>query len=110
MTNVDTDIADVDLAAKRLGLQAKMAEQRLLIGQLIAPEAADDNELNGQFPRSKTMRLITRHPAGTLQVVTKVGMLLLGGRMVRSITGLFILGKAFSAVAGNKSTAVYVDR
>lgn len=91
-----SSIPDTSPAAQRLALRQQMAQQRQRISHLIDPEAGA--EANNQFPRSMTMRLITQHPAGTLQVLSKVALLLFSTRMIRSLSGMLILGKIVRSV------------
>ena len=94
-----TSTTEQNLAAQRLALRRQMAQQRLRISLLAAPETAINKEAHKPLPRSITMRLITQHPTGAVKVVSQIALLLFGTRTVRSLNSLMILSKLVRSIA-----------
>ena len=103
-----SSIPEISLAEQRLELRQKMAEQRQHISHLVDPDSGA--EANNQFPRSMTMRLITQHPAGTLQVVSKIALLLLGTRTIRSLSTVLMVSKIVRSIAFDHGKSVSTER
>lgn len=79
--------------SRRNELRAQLQAQRqALIQQLHAEDT------NPHYPRSMTMRFL-RHQSGA-KVVAEVATVLLGARILKSLTSVFAVAKILQAVAG----------
>lgn len=79
-----TSTTDMTLAEQRQALRQQLqAQRRLIAGQLgPAPEG------NGAYPRSKTMRFLTRRSALAATLLAELVALLVGARYVKSMTAV----------------------
>lgn len=93
-----TSVTARALIDQRQALRRKLFLQRLRINHLLAPRNADDNG----FPRSMTMRFLTQRPAVAVRLLSEVGLLLLGPRLIRSLGTALLLAKILRAVAASK--------
>jgi len=84
-----TSITDVSLADQRRVLRERLQAQR----QLIADQLGPAPEVNGGFPRSKTMRFMTGRPAVAATLLAELAALLVGARYVKSMTAVLAVAK-----------------
>lgn len=70
------------LSAQVLALREQLHLQR----QRIALQLDADSQRRSEYPRSVTMRFLTRRPALALRLVAEVATLVLGARFVRSFS------------------------
>lgn len=85
------------LLAQRQALRRKLFLQRLRISHLLAPAG-------NQFPRSMTMRFLTQRPALAMSLLAEVGLLVLGPRLLRSLSSGLLLARILRATAaGNRA-------
>lgn len=82
------------LIEQRQALRRRLSLQRLRIGHLLAPAAG-----HSVFPRSMTMRFLTRRPAVAMRLLSEIGLLLLGPRLVRALGTGLLLARIGRAVA-----------
>ena len=97
----------MSLEEQRLALRLRLSLQRQRLRHLLTPasSAADT------FPRSMTMRLITRRPAATFRLISQVALLLLGPRLVRGLGGALLISKLlYSAMRNQEKSQVANDR
>ncbi|MWV17376.1 hypothetical protein F3I16_15135 [Pseudomonas sp. L-22-4S-12] len=87
-------LAGKALSEQRLALRRRLFLQRLRIAHLLTPAAG----ANG-FPRSMTMRLLTQRPAVAMRLLSEVGLLLLGPRLIRTLGTGLLLARIVRAVA-----------
>lgn len=91
-----TSLAAKELLEQRQALRRRLFLQRLRIGHLLAPAPG----ANG-FPRSMTMRFLTRRPAVAMRLLSEVGLLLLGPRLIRTLGSGLLLARLARAVAAD---------
>jgi hypothetical protein len=74
---------EVPIEQQRQALRERIRAQRGLIAEQLGPppEAGD-----GSYPRSKTMRLLTRSPAMAITVVAELAALIAGSRHAKAAT------------------------
>lgn len=82
------------LVEERLALQQRLLAKRQLLAQQLAPKPAR----SGDYPRSVTMRFLTGHPALANQLLFEGASLVLGVRLVRSLTRSVTLVRLVSAI------------
>ncbi|MGA6108946.1 hypothetical protein ABS648_13445 [Pseudomonas solani] len=91
-----TSLAAKELLEQHQALRRRLFLQRLRIGHLLAPATAG----NG-FPRSMTMRFLTRRPAVAMRLLSEVGLLLLGPRLIRTLGSGLLLARLVRAVVAD---------
>lgn len=79
-------------------LRLKLQQQRQRIQHLLAPPGFAEDA----FPRSMTMRLLTRHPTPTLRLASQLALLLLSPRLVRTLSGALLLSRLLYALTANR--------
>lgn len=77
---------EVSLAEQRLSLRRKLAEQRALIAQHMAPPVEDPQA----YPRSKTMRFLTRHSGSVVGVLADAASFFGIARLPRMLKSLVL--------------------
>ncbi len=82
-----------ELATQRLALRAALRTQRLHIAAQLDPPLPVQRD----FPRSATMRFLTRQPAIIAGIVTRFAPALLGPRVAQSALMAITLGKVARA-------------
>lgn len=80
---------DVALAARRQTLRARMLAQRELIANGLARESVGDYD----FPRSRTMKFLTRRPRLAPTLLAGAAALLVGGRYARSVAAVMSVAR-----------------
>lgn len=90
-----TDSAPASLAEQRLQIRQRMQAQRGHIAHLLAPTES----INPAYPRSHTMRLITRQPVLAAQLLTPIATFLLGARLIRTLSTAALLARALRTLA-----------
>lgn len=83
------------LPEQRLALRRKLMLQRQRIVHLLSP-ARDDP---GGFPRSMTMRFLLRRRPLVGRILSEAAIVLLGPRLIRSLSGLVGLAGAVRSAA-----------
>lgn len=63
---------DISLLEQREGLRRRLQAQR----QVIAQRLGQDSEMNGSYPRSRTMRFLTLQPALVIRLLVGLATLL----------------------------------
>ena len=92
--NIEDAAAELSLEEQRLVLRRQLAEQRELIAYRLTPNSQLRLSASGQnaaFPRSMTMRLLTRNPAPVIKLAIGVATWLLGARF----SGVLLEGMQF---------------
>lgn len=82
------------LVEQRLALRQRLLAQRQLLAEQLAPKPAR----SGDYPRSMTMRLLTGHPALANQLLVEGASVVLGVRLVRSLTRSATLVRLVGAI------------
>ncbi len=77
------------LAERQQLVRQRLHNQRELIAQQLQP-ALSNSPL---YPRSMTMRLLTARPAMSVQLLSQVASLLLGGRMLRTFNSALLVAR-----------------
>ena len=77
-----TALADPPLDDQRRLLRARLLAQRRIIARQLGPEPARDDH----YPRSRTMRFLTRRPALAATLLAELATMLLGARLLRGVT------------------------
>lgn len=77
-----TSSAEHSRVEQRLALRRELAAQRQLIAYQLGPSSG----ITGSFPRSMTMRLVTRQPALAAKLLVGIATFLVGVRIFGSIT------------------------
>jgi len=85
-----------NLNLRRDQLRAQLQAQRQLLIQHFQSE-----DIHPQYPRSMTMRFLT-HQSGA-KVIAEVATVLLGARILKSLTSVLAVAKIVQAVAGRRS-------
>jgi len=67
-----SSITDTPLVEQRLSLRRRLQAQR----QVIAQQLGQESEMNGSYPRSRTMRFLTQQPALIIRVLVGLATLL----------------------------------
>ena len=86
---------DKNLDLRRRALRAQLQAQRHLLALELQPD-----QPNHDFPRSMIMRFFT-HQSGA-KVVAEVATVLLGARLLKSLTPILAAAKIFQAVASRR--------
>jgi hypothetical protein len=85
-----------NLDLRRSALRAQLQTQRqLLANQLLAEDH------NHSYPRSMTMRFL-RHQSGP-KVIAEIATVLLGARILKSLSSVFAIAKILQSVAGRRA-------
>jgi len=84
-----TSATNISLVAQRQALREKLLAQR----QLIANQLDHTTEVDNSYPRSKTMRFLTRRPALAVALLTGLAALLGGARSVKSLTAILAVAR-----------------
>ena len=88
--------AEVPIEQQRQALRERIRAQRGLIAeQLGPPPEADD----GSYPRSKTMRFLTRSPATAVTVLAELAALIVGSRHAKAATAVMALSRIVRSAA-----------
>jgi len=77
-----TTITDASLVEHRQMLRRQLQEQRQLIARQLGPAS----EVNNGYPRSMTMRFLTRRPGLATSLFVEIATLLIGARFIKSKT------------------------
>jgi len=67
-----SSITDTPLVEQRLSLRRQLQAQR----QVIAQQLGQESGMNGSYPRSRTMRLLTQQPALIIRLLVGLATLL----------------------------------
>ena len=76
----------------------RLHQQRQRIEHLLAPPNVGEDV----FPRSLTMRLLTRRPALALRLVSQLTLLLLSPRLLRTLSGTLLATRLLCALTANR--------
>ena len=99
-----TPPAELPLVEQRRMLREKMRAQRQLIAEQLGPAP----DANGSYPRSKTMRFLTRQSGLAVTLLAEGAALLVGARFARSmraVTAMARIARAASTGRSNGSAA-----
>lgn len=80
---------DAAFNEQREALREKMRAQR----QLIADQLGPAPKANGSYPRSRTMRLLTRRPGMAVAMLAELVALLVGARYAKSMNAILALAR-----------------
>jgi hypothetical protein len=67
-----SSITDSPLVEQRRSLRRRLQAQR----QVIAQQLGQESGMNGSYPRSRTMRILTQQPALIIRLLVGLGLLL----------------------------------
>lgn len=79
----------ISLVERRLALREKLLTQRQLIGDQLGAGHTDDQS----YPRSGTMRFLTRRPALAIAVIAGLATLLGGARFLKPLTAALAVAR-----------------
>ncbi len=99
MTTVGPSLVEPSLVEQRQVLRARLRAQRELIAEQLTPET----ESTHGYPRSKTMRFLTRHSGLAGSVFAGAASLLVGARYFKSLSTTLSMLKMVRAVAANRA-------
>ena len=88
---------DVSIEEQRDALRKRMQLQRQVIAEKLGPPPEADTG----YPRSKTMRFLTRRPGLALTVFAELMALFVGTRHAKAVTAATALSRIVRAAAGN---------
>ncbi len=77
------------LVEQRQLLRQRLRAQRQLIAHQLGPGPME----HGSYPRSMTMRFLSRRPGMATRVLTELAIVLVGARFFRSITTVLTLSR-----------------
>ena len=83
------------LADQRLILRQQLLAQR----QVIAEKMGQASSPKNGYPRSMTMRFLTERPALIVNLLTGLATLLVGRRLIKTISAALIVAKIVQSVA-----------
>lgn len=83
--------AQVPLALQRRALRERMLAQRQVIAARLGP-AQDDRDA---YPRSRTMRFLTKRPGRVLALLTGLAALLVGARNAKFMAAVAAMTRFF---------------
>jgi hypothetical protein len=101
-----TSTTDVPLIEQRQALREKMQAQR----QLIADQLGPAPEANGSYPRSKTMRFLTRRPGMAVAMLAEFAALLVGARYAKSLAAILALARIARSASNASPVGPSVER
>lgn len=84
---------DLTLPEQRLALQQRLRAQRQMIAQQLGPAPRMDTG----YPRSMTMRFLTRQPALVTGLLAQAAAVLFGARYFKSLSASLALAKLVRA-------------
>jgi hypothetical protein len=87
---------DVPIEQQRQALRERIRAQRGLIAEQLGPppDAGD-----GSYPRSKTMRFLTRSPAMAVTVLAELAALVAGTRHAKAATAVMAISRIVRSAA-----------
>jgi hypothetical protein len=94
-----TSTKDVAFNEQRAALREKIRAQRQLIADQLGPGSAD----NGSYPRSKTMRFLTRRPGMAVALLAELAALLVGAHYAKSMNAILALARIARTTAGART-------
>jgi hypothetical protein len=65
-----SSITDIPLVEQRLSLRRRLQAQR----QVIAQQLGQESGMNGNYPRSRTMRFLTQQPALIIRLLVGLAL------------------------------------
>jgi len=98
-------ITDASLVEQRQMLRRQLQAQRQLITQQLSPTP----EVNSGYPRSMTMRFLTRQPGLVTSLFGELATLLIGARFIKSIISVITLAKIVRSASTSKSRAALLS-
>ena len=90
---------DVSLVEQRQTLRLRLLAQRQLIAHQLGPTPEDKSS----YPRSKTMRFLTRRPGLATSLFGEIATLLIGARFIKSIISVMTLARIVRSTPTSKS-------
>jgi hypothetical protein len=90
---------ELPLDEQRRALRDKMRVQR----QLIADQLGPGQEANGGYPRSRTMRFLTRRPGMTVAILAELAALLVGARYAKSMNTILAIARIARSAASART-------
>jgi hypothetical protein len=94
-----TPQADVPIEQRRQALRERIRAQRSLIAEQLGPPP----EADGSYPRSKTMRFLSRSPAMAVTVLAELAALIAGTRHAKAATAVMAISRIVRSAAANGS-------
>ena len=94
-----TSPTELPLAKQRQELRARLRAQRQLIAEQLGPATV----AGGNYPRSKTMRFLTRRTGLVATLLAEGVALLVGGRYVKSMTAVMTTAQVVRALSTGRS-------
>jgi hypothetical protein len=94
-----TPQADGPIEQRRQALRERIRAQRSLIAEQLGPPP----EADGSYPRSKTMRFLSRSPAMAVTVLAELAALIAGTRHAKAATAVMAISRIVRSAAANGS-------
>lgn len=94
-----TPQADVPMEQRRQALRERIRAQRGLIAEQLGPPP----EADGSYPRSKTMRFLSRSPAMAVTALAELAALIAGTRHAKAATAVMAISRIVRSAAANGS-------
>jgi len=88
---------DVSIEEQRDALRKRMQLQRQVIAEKLGPPP----EMDTGYPRSKTMRFLTRRPGLAATVLAELFGLIVGAHHAKAVTAATALSRIVRAASGN---------
>jgi hypothetical protein len=94
-----TPQADGPIEQRRQALRERIRAQRSLIAEQLGPPP----EADGSYPRSKTMRFLSRSPAMAVTVLAELAALIAGTRHAKAATAVMAISRIVRSATANGS-------
>ena len=95
--NASGSPATISLIQQRETLRKRLLAQR----QQLADQLQPSTEIADSYPRSVTMRFLTQQPELATRLLTGLATLLMGARLLKSMTATLALVRVLRSVSGN---------
>jgi hypothetical protein len=101
-----TPITKASLTEQRQALRQKLLEQRLLIARQLDPAP----KITNRYPRSMTMRFLTRRPALAAKVLAECAALAVSARLFGPLNTAWTLTRIIRSISSTKQTKLPVPK
>lgn len=99
--------SDPPIEQQRQALRERIRAQRSLIAEQLGPPPEVDD---GSYPRSKTMRFLTRSPAMAVTVLAEFAALIAGSRHAKAATAVMAISRIVRSAAANGAGRPWAER